>query len=98
MGGPQAAGGTPARPGGSTLPVPATKNHYQYMFLSFTDKKEKQIFLICKGIQNGAVAKSYTVLITTFSSYTGKYLRISSYIRKPFLIYMNLQLLHSKFH
>jgi hypothetical protein len=33
-GGPQAAGGTPAQPGGSTLPVPATKNYYQYMFLS----------------------------------------------------------------
>ncbi len=32
---PQAAGGTPAQPGGSTLPVPATKNHYQYMFLNF---------------------------------------------------------------
>jgi hypothetical protein len=33
----------------------------------------------------------------TASSYMGKYLRISSYIRKPFLIY-TLQLLHSKFH
>jgi hypothetical protein len=49
-GGPRAAGGTPAQPGGSTLPVPATKNRYQYMFLSFTDKKENQIFLICKEI------------------------------------------------
>jgi hypothetical protein len=26
---------------------------------SYTDKKENQIFLICKEIQNGAVAKSY---------------------------------------
>jgi hypothetical protein len=25
----------------------------------YTDKKENQIFLICKEIQNGAVAKSY---------------------------------------
>ncbi len=32
----------------------------------------------------------------TASSYMGKYLRISSYIRKPFLIY-TLQLLHSEF-
>jgi hypothetical protein len=52
----------------------------------FTDKKENQIFLIYKEIQNGAVAKSYMtngVLI----QYMGKYLRISSYIRRPFLIY-----------
>ncbi len=40
-------------------------------------KKENQIFLIYKEIQNGAVAKSYM----------GKYLDISSYIWKPFLIY-----------
>jgi hypothetical protein len=55
----------------------------------YTDKKEKQIFLLYKEIQNGAVAKSYmtnSLLI---------YLRISSYIRKPFL--MTLQLLHSEF-
>jgi hypothetical protein len=50
---------------------------------------------IYKEIQNGAVAKSY---MTNGSSYMGKYLRISSYIRKPFLIlYMTLQLLHSEF-
>ncbi len=49
-----------------------------------TDKKENPIFVI--SIQNGAVAKSnmtnglliYTVV---------KYLRIPSYVRKPFLIY-----------
>jgi hypothetical protein len=35
-------------------------------------------------IQNGAVAKAYILL--TASSYMGKYLCISSYIRKPFLI------------
>jgi hypothetical protein len=50
----------------------------------FTDKKENLIFLIYKEIQIGAVAKSY---MKTASSYMGKYLRISSYIRKPFLIY-----------
>jgi hypothetical protein len=52
-----------------------------------TDKKENQIFLIYvyEEIQNGAVAKSY--LTITASSYVVKYLRISSYIRKPFLIY-----------
>ncbi len=49
-------------------------------------KKKIKIFLIYKEIQNGAVAKSYMtngLLIT----YLGKYLRISSHIRKPFLIY-----------
>jgi hypothetical protein len=31
------------------------------MFLgpSYTDKKENKIFLICKEVQNGSVAKSY---------------------------------------
>jgi hypothetical protein len=29
------------------------------MIFTFTDKKENQIFLICKEIQIGAVAKSY---------------------------------------
>jgi hypothetical protein len=48
-----------------------------YLTLNYTDKKENQIFLIYKEIQSAAVAKSYM----------GKYLRISSYIRKPFLIY-----------
>jgi hypothetical protein len=48
----------------------------------FTDKKLNKIFLIYEEIQNGAVAKSYM----TASSYMGEYLRISSYIRKPFLI------------
>jgi hypothetical protein len=42
-----------------------------------TDEKEKKLFLEYMVIQNGYVAKSYMV----------KYLRISSYIRKPFLIY-----------
>jgi hypothetical protein len=50
-----------------------------------TDKKENKIFLIYKEIQNEAVAKSNMTI--TASPYIGKYLRISSYIRKPFLIY-----------
>ncbi len=50
----------------------------------YTDQKENQIFLIYKEIQGGAVAKSYIWLPA--SSYMGKYLRISSYIRKPFPI------------
>jgi hypothetical protein len=50
----------------------------------YTDKKENQIFLIYKEIQNGAVAKSFmTNGLLTY----GEYLRISSYNRKPFLIY-----------
>ncbi len=52
---------------------------------SYTDKKENPIFLICKEIQNGAVAKSY--MTNGLLIYMVKYLRISSYIRKPFLIY-----------
>jgi hypothetical protein len=54
--------------------------------VSDTDKKENKIFLIYKEIQNGAVAKSYVtngLLIHIWF----KYLRISAYIRKPFLIY-----------
>jgi hypothetical protein len=43
---------------------------------AYTDKKENQILLIYEEIQNEAVAKSYM----------GKYFRISSYIRKLFLI------------
>jgi hypothetical protein len=51
-----------------------------------TDKKENQIFLIYKEIQNGAVAKSYMTKGLLIYCIV-KYLRISSYIRKPFLIY-----------
>jgi hypothetical protein len=53
--------------------------------LVHNDKKENQIFLIYKEILNGAVAKSYMTI--TASSYMVKNLRISSYIKKPFLIY-----------
>jgi hypothetical protein len=51
-----------------------------------TDKKENQIFLIFKEIQNGAVAKSYV----------GKYLRIPRKLGSP-SSYMTLQLLQSEF-
>jgi hypothetical protein len=47
-----------------------------------------------KEILSGAVTKS---LWLTASSYMGKYLRISSYIRKPNYSYTTLQLLHSEF-
>ncbi len=47
-------------------------------------KKRKSKFSSFIRIQNGAVTKSY---MTTASSYIGKNLLISSYIRKPFLIY-----------
>ncbi len=50
----------------------------------YNDKKKIKIFLIYKEIQNGEVAKSCK---TNASSYMKKYLNISSYIRKPFLIY-----------
>jgi hypothetical protein len=50
----------------------------------YTDKKENQIFLIYKEILNGAVANLY---MTNALPRYGEYLRISSYIRKPFLIY-----------
>ncbi len=49
-----------------------------------TDKKENHIFLLYKEIQMESVAKSYMTI--TASSYMVKYLRISSYIRRPFLI------------
>jgi hypothetical protein len=45
--------------------------------ITYTDKKENQIYLKYTEIQNCVVAKSYM----------GNYLRISSYIRNPFLMY-----------
>jgi hypothetical protein len=50
----------------------------------YTDKKDKKIFLTYKEIPYGVVAKSY---VANGLLIIGKYLRISSYIRKPFLIY-----------
>jgi hypothetical protein len=48
--------------------------------------KKKKNFLIYKEIQSGAVAKSY-MTNGLIIQYMGKYLCISAYIRKPFLIY-----------
>jgi hypothetical protein len=56
--------------------------------LGYTDKKEKKIVLIYKEIHSGAVAKSYMTNGLLSPHIWGKYLRISSYIRKPFLIYI----------
>jgi hypothetical protein len=53
---------------------------------SFTDKKENHVYLIYKEIQSGAIAKSY-MTNGLLPSYMGKYLRVSSYMRKPFIIY-----------
>ncbi len=52
-----------------------------------TDKKEKFPHILYKEIQKGSVAKSYYHIWLTALSYMAKYLRISAYIRKPFLIY-----------
>jgi hypothetical protein len=49
--------------------------------VNHTDKKS----YIYKEIQSRPVAKSY--MTNGLLIYMGKYLRISSYIRKPFLIY-----------
>jgi hypothetical protein len=49
-----------------------------------TDKKEKQVFLIYKEIQSGAVANSY---MTNGLLIYGDFFCISSYITKPFLKY-----------
>ncbi len=51
----------------------------------YTDKKENQIFLIYKEIRMEQLQSH--IWLTTFS-HTGKSLRVSSYIRKPFLIYI----------
>ncbi len=66
------------------------KIHNNYLY---TDKIENQIFIIKKEIQNG---QQQSHIGLTASSYMGKYLRISSYIRNPFS-YMALQPLHSEF-
>ncbi len=51
-----------------------------------TDKKENQIFLIYKEIQNGAVAKSFMTNGLLIYGETFAYFLIYC-IRKPFLIY-----------
>ncbi len=57
-------------------------------------KKENQILLIYKEIQNGAVAKSYVTIMA--SSYIVKYCAFPHILGSPFS-YMTLQLLHSEF-
>ncbi len=49
-----------------------------------TDKKENQIILIYDEFRMEQLQSHIRLMA---SSYIGKYLRISSYIRKPFLIY-----------
>ncbi len=59
----------------------------QVLSCKYCALKKNQVFLIYKEIQNGAVAKSCYMTNGLLIQYMGKYLRISSYIRKPFLIY-----------
>jgi hypothetical protein len=53
-------------------------------FCVYTDNKGNKIFLINMKIHSGAVVKSY-MTNGLLIQYMEKYLRISSYIRKPFL-------------
>jgi hypothetical protein len=52
----------------------------------YTDKKEKQIFLIYKEIQSGAVAKSYMRKGSLICEEMRKYFTIQ-YMRRPLVIY-----------
>jgi hypothetical protein len=52
--------------------------------LLHTDKKENQIFLIYKEIQNGAVAKSDMRRLPNM--YMRKYANISPFMRRPLVI------------
>ncbi len=54
---------------------------------SYTDKKENQIFLIYKEVKSGAVAKSYMTNGLLIYWEIFEHFIISSYFRKPFLIY-----------
>jgi hypothetical protein len=60
----------------------------------YTDKKENQIFLIYKEIQNGAVAKSY---MTNGLLIYGTNICAFPHILGSPSSYMTLQLLHSEF-
>jgi hypothetical protein len=51
----------------------------------YTDRKENQIFLIYKEIQNGAVAKSY--MTNSLLNHIWGNISASSYIRKLLLIH-----------
>ncbi len=64
------------------------------MHVSYTDKKENQIFLIYKEIQNGAVAKSN--MTNGFLIYGEIFSAFPRILGSP-SSYMTLQLLHSEF-
>ncbi len=68
---------------------------FKWLTYKYTVKKENKIFLIYQEIQNGAVAKSYTYIWLTASSYMAKYLGISSYITLQLLHFLNF-LIHEK--
>jgi hypothetical protein len=54
--------------------------------MGYTDKKENQSFLMCKEIQNGAIAKSYmTNCLLIYWEIIPHFLIYC--VRKPFLIY-----------
>ncbi len=68
---------------------------YSTLHGTYTDKKEKKIFLIYKEIQKGAVAKSY--IKKGCLIYEAKCTNIYPYMRRPLVIYcMSLQLLPSE--
>jgi hypothetical protein len=52
--------------------------------LSHTDKKENQIFLLCKEIQSGAVAKSYMRKGEEMQKYFPIYVEAVSHATAPF--------------
>ncbi len=53
-------------------------------FNSYTDKKKIKF---SSYIRKSRVKQLQSHILLTASSYMGKFLRISSYIRKPFLVY-----------
>ncbi len=55
----------------------------RYCSVQYSDKKENKIFLVFEEIHRDRVQSH---LWLTASSYIMKYLRISAYIRKPFII------------
>jgi hypothetical protein len=57
------------------------------IFSEYTDKKENLLFLIYKEIQKGSVQSQRYMTNGLLIYCMVKYLLISSYIRKPFLIY-----------
>jgi hypothetical protein len=59
------------------------------------DKKENQIFLMYKGIQSGAVAKSY--ITNGLLKYREIFAHFLKYVLGSPSSYMTLQLLHTEF-